>query len=49
MAMKALIEFSDRYSNKNLKSSNPYTFDNQSSKKSLKKKSESIDVVSLNI
>jgi hypothetical protein len=28
MAMKALIEFSDRYSNKNLKGGNPYTIEN---------------------
>ena len=47
MSMKGLIDMSDRYSKKNLKvNMNPYTLDVSSSKKSLKRKSESIDVVS---
>jgi hypothetical protein len=48
--IKGLIEFSDRYSKGNYKNNmNPYTLDVSTSKKSLKRKSESIDAVSLMI
>lgn len=50
MNLKGLIEFSDRYSKNNVKSNlNPYILDVSSSKKSLKKKSESIDAVILSL
>ena len=44
--MKALVEISDRYSSKGKSSAhtNPYVIDHESSKKSLKKKTEGIDM-----
>ena len=47
MPLKGLIEISNRYSHKGLRPSvNPYIVDISSSKKALKKKSDSIDAVS---
>ena len=46
MTMKPLVEISDRYSSKGKSSGSrhPYTIENASSKKSFKKKTESIDM-----